>query len=67
MSASGPRLCVLFGTQRLMCHKCAEIDKKTQHYRSLASRTTDQMMLTGIAELIEQMNKQKLELHPKEK
>jgi hypothetical protein len=50
-----------------MCEKCAELDKKTEHYRSMASRITDQPVLDGIAGLIEQIQAQKLTLHPKEK
>jgi hypothetical protein len=47
-----------------MCDKCDELDKKTEHYRSIAARITDQPMLEGIKELLEQMHGQKLALHP---
>jgi beta-phosphoglucomutase-like phosphatase (HAD superfamily) len=49
-----------------MCDKCVEIDKKAERYRSIASRTTDQPVLDGIKELIQQLEEQKLALHPKE-
>ena len=47
-----------------MCEKCIELDGKIEHYRILASRITDQPILDGIKELIEQTQAQKLALHP---
>jgi hypothetical protein len=47
-----------------MCDKCAEIDKKIEHYRLLASRITDQPLFDGIKELIERMQAQEAALHP---
>ncbi|MEA3159449.1 MAG: hypothetical protein QOD95_997 [Gammaproteobacteria bacterium] len=47
-----------------MCEKCVELDGKIEHYRVLASCTTDQPILDGIKELIEQMQAQKVALHP---
>lgn len=41
-----------------MCEKCVEL------YQRLASRLTDQAMLDGIKELIEQAKAQKATLHP---
>jgi hypothetical protein len=41
-----------------MCEKCVEIDKKIAHYERLASRFTDQALLDGIKELIEQAKAQ---------
>jgi beta-phosphoglucomutase-like phosphatase (HAD superfamily) len=38
-----------------MCEKCVELDGKIEHYQRMASRMTDQAMLDGIKELIEQM------------
>jgi len=49
-----------------MCDKCVELDSKIEHYRFMASRTTDQPMLDGIKELIERMQVQKLALHPEQ-
>jgi hypothetical protein len=49
-----------------MCEKCVEIDGKIGHYRSIASRTTDQPTLDGIQELIERLQAQKAALHPEQ-
>jgi hypothetical protein len=49
-----------------MCDKCVEIDKKTEHYRTIATSIMDQPMLDGIKELIEQMQAQKRALHPEQ-
>jgi beta-phosphoglucomutase-like phosphatase (HAD superfamily) len=49
-----------------MCDKCDEIDKKTEHYRSIAARITDQPLLDGIKELIERMQNQKRAFHPEQ-
>jgi hypothetical protein len=50
----------------IMCEQCVEIDKKIEHYRVIASRVTDQLVLDGIKELIERMQAQKSALHPEE-
>jgi hypothetical protein len=49
-----------------MCEQCVEIDKKIERYRRLASRLTDQATLDGIKQLIEQMQAQKVALHPEQ-
>jgi len=49
-----------------MCERCDEIDKKIEHYRLIASHTTDQPLLDGIKELIERMQDQKAALHPEQ-
>jgi hypothetical protein len=49
-----------------MCEQCVEIDKKIEHYRSVASRITDQQTIDGIKGLIERMQAQKLALHPEQ-
>jgi hypothetical protein len=49
-----------------MCDQCFEIDKKIDHYRTLASLITDQLMLDGIKQLIERMQAQKAALHPEQ-
>jgi len=46
-----------------MCEKCIEIDKKIEHYRVIASHTTDEPLLDGIKKLIEGMQTQKDVLH----
>jgi hypothetical protein len=43
---------------------CAEIDKKIERYRLLASRITDQPLFVGIKELIERTQARKAALHP---
>jgi hypothetical protein len=49
-----------------MCDKCVELDKKIEHYRSMASRIDDRPLLDGIAGLIQQMQDKKLALHPEQ-
>jgi hypothetical protein len=49
-----------------VCEKCVEIDEKTERYRSMASRITDQATLDGIKQLIERMQAQKDVLHPEQ-
>jgi hypothetical protein len=38
-----------------MCDKCAELDKKIEHYRSLLFRVTDQQTTERIRKLINDM------------
>jgi hypothetical protein len=49
-----------------MCEKCVELDSKIEHYRLLASRSTDQPILDGIKQLIGRMKAQKAALHPEQ-
>ena len=49
-----------------MCEKCAELDGKIKHYRTLASGLTDQPTLDGIGELITLMQAEKAALHPEQ-
>jgi hypothetical protein len=49
-----------------MCDKCVELDGKIDHYRSLASRITDEAMIRGINILIARAEAQKAVLHPEE-
>jgi hypothetical protein len=49
-----------------MCDRCVELDGKIEHYQRMASRITDQAMLDGIKELIEQAKVQKAALHPEQ-
>jgi beta-phosphoglucomutase-like phosphatase (HAD superfamily) len=48
----------------MMCEQCVEIDEKIEHYRHISSRITDQPMLDGIKQLIEQLKAQEAALHP---
>jgi hypothetical protein len=49
-----------------MCSQCIEIDKRIEHYRTMAARVTDQRTLDGIGLLIERLETQKKALHPEE-
>jgi hypothetical protein len=49
-----------------MCEKCVELEGKIGHYQRMASKITDQAMLDGIKELIEQMRAQRAALHPEQ-
>jgi hypothetical protein len=48
-----------------MCERCIELDSKIEHH-VLASRVTDQPILDGIKDLIEQMQAEKAALHPEQ-
>jgi hypothetical protein len=47
-----------------VCAKCEEIDRVIAHYRDLKARVTDEQTLDGIARLIEQLEADKMKLHP---
>jgi hypothetical protein len=49
-----------------MCDKCAELDKKIEHYRWIASMIGDQLTLDRIKALIALLTSQKKALHPEE-
>jgi hypothetical protein len=49
-----------------MCEKCVKIDGKIEQYQLIASRTTDQALLDGIAELVKRLNAEKDALHPED-
>ncbi len=49
-----------------MCEKCTEIDEKVAHYRALAARLLDQLMLERIELLIADLLALKELLHPKQ-
>jgi hypothetical protein len=49
-----------------MCERCIELDGKIEHYQRLAAGITDQRTLDGIKTLIEQMQAQKVGLHPEQ-
>jgi hypothetical protein len=50
-----------------MCDRCAELDRKIEHYRKLASGISDRLTIEGIADLIKEMEAQKAQLHPEQK
>jgi hypothetical protein len=49
-----------------MCEKCAEIDKKIEHYKNLSFLITDQRTLDGIKQLIGQLEAEKAAMHPEQ-
>ncbi len=49
-----------------MCEKCAEIDKKIDHYKNLSFLIADKQAVDGIKQLIEQMEAEKAALHPEQ-
>jgi hypothetical protein len=49
-----------------MCEKCAEIDKKMDHYQNLSFLITDQPTLEAIKKLTEQLKAEKVLLHPEQ-
>jgi hypothetical protein len=49
-----------------MCAKCAEIDRRIEHFRDLGSKLTDRQALAAIATLIADLEAQKVALHPKD-
>jgi hypothetical protein len=63
---TGGQVCSRLITAASLCEKCVELDGKIEHYQRLASRMTDQAMLDGIKELIEQMKALKAALHPEQ-
>jgi hypothetical protein len=49
-----------------MCDECIKLDGKIEHYRTIASRITDEAMIRGINVLIERAKTQKAVLHPEQ-
>lgn len=49
-----------------MCWRCDEINKKTERYRILTSRITDERTLTALEHLIAELEATKKEFHPDE-
>ena len=50
-----------------MCDKCVELDKKIERCRRLSSSLGDQVTIDRIKALIEELQTQKVELHPEQK
>jgi hypothetical protein len=48
-----------------MCDKCKPFDDTMAHYRILRKNITDEQTLDGIERLIQKLEMQKKELHPK--
>ena len=47
-----------------MCDKCDELDVKIERYRRLVDRAMDPLTRNAAAELIDDLNDQKTQLHP---
>ena len=50
-----------------MCDKCVELDKKIERCRRLLSWVSDQTTTDRMNALIEELQTQKVELHPEQK
>jgi hypothetical protein len=46
-----------------MCEKCADLDRKIEHYERLRLSIADQVTVERIKELVAQMKAQKADLH----
>ena len=46
-----------------MCEKCEALDKKIAHYREIAGRVNDKLVLEGIERLIRNFEAEKREFH----
>jgi len=47
-----------------MCEKCAELDRKIEHYERISALIGDQLTVGRIKQLVANMKVQKAELHP---
>jgi hypothetical protein len=50
-----------------MCDKCVELDNKIEHYRKITLSIGDQLTVERIKALIEDLQAQKVVLHPEQK
>lgn len=48
----------------IVCNQCDKIDAKILHYRLMQTRLTDQKVLDGLKQLLEDLQLQKTALHP---
>lgn len=48
-----------------MCDTCDEIDKTIERYRRIQQRILDQQLIDGAQKLIDDLEADKLALHPK--
>ena len=46
-----------------MCEECAKIDEKIEHYKTLASRVSDQSLVDGVNELVDLLGALRGALH----
>jgi hypothetical protein len=50
-----------------MCEKCAELDRRIDHLRSMVEKLADPQTLAAANKLIEEMESEKAQLHPEGK
>jgi hypothetical protein len=50
----------------VMCDRCKELDKKIEHYRQIATKIPDELLIAGVCKMIEEMEAEKEALHPEE-
>lgn len=46
-----------------MCEKCAELDRKIEHYERICSAMGDELTVSRIKELVETLKAEKAKLH----
>jgi hypothetical protein len=49
-----------------MCDKCAELDKKIEHYQEMLLAIADQITVERLKEMIGDLQTQKAALHPEQ-
>jgi len=49
-----------------MCDKCAELDKKIEHYQEMLLAIADQITVERLKEMIGDLQEQKAALHPEQ-
>ena len=57
-------ICQRANADRGMCEKCAELDRKIEHYERISALIGDQLTVGRIKELVVKMKVQKAEFHP---
>ena len=50
-----------------MCDKCAELDKRIERYRRVASSINDQLTIDRLKDMIADLAARKVALHPEQK
>jgi hypothetical protein len=50
-----------------MCEKCAEIDKRIEHYERIVASINDQLTINRFKELVANLEAEKAALHPEQK
>jgi hypothetical protein len=50
-----------------MCEKCAELDRRIGHLKKMAEHLTDEQTIGAANSLVEEMEAEKVRLHPEVK